>query len=220
MSEKEYTRLTRARRRLGEGVLTVSASFASLWLGRDHLLCIDGTGFSEEYKRFYFRDIQAFTLRRTSRRLVIALLLGVPLALLLLMAAANLGSTGDETGFWVCTCLAVIFGVPFLYNLFAGPSVRCYLQTAVQTEELPPLNRLRRANKVINRLRPLIAQAQGEISREELPQRVAEVQAAAAAEAAASTRAQNYVAPSVSPSLSAPSPLVDTPPPGEVPPVL
>jgi len=35
------------------------ASYHRLWLGPDHLLAVRSVGFSEEYKRFYFSDIQA-----------------------------------------------------------------------------------------------------------------------------------------------------------------
>src|ERR1051326_1750933 len=63
MPEREYTRLTRARRRAKFAVS--SAGSSSLWLGKDHLLCIDTTGYTEAYKRFYFRDIQALSLRKT-----------------------------------------------------------------------------------------------------------------------------------------------------------
>ena len=53
MAEAEYQRLTRAHPRSGFAVAFAARS--SLWLGKDHLLCIDSTGFSESYKRFYFR---------------------------------------------------------------------------------------------------------------------------------------------------------------------
>ena len=36
-----------------------------LWLGQDHLLSVDSTLSSQDLKRFYFRDIQAITVRRT-----------------------------------------------------------------------------------------------------------------------------------------------------------
>src|SRR6059036_2592658 len=43
-------------------------SYSRLWLGPDHLLLARTTFLSEEYKRFYFRDIQAIVTRRTERR--------------------------------------------------------------------------------------------------------------------------------------------------------
>src|SRR5438477_12551721 len=66
MAEKEYQRLTRARPRSKFAV--VSSGNSSLWLGKDHLLCIDSNGYTENYKRFYFRDIQALLIRKTERR--------------------------------------------------------------------------------------------------------------------------------------------------------
>ena len=37
----------------------------TLWLGDDHLLAVQSTGYSEEYTRFYLKDIQAIVSRRT-----------------------------------------------------------------------------------------------------------------------------------------------------------
>ena len=181
MSKREYTRLTRARRRITGGVISVGAGYASLWLGSDHVLCIDSTGFSEEYKRFYFRDIQAFTMRRTARRSVQGILIALPLMLFLMGVLGSYDNPDNAVGFWLCAFFAAFLGVLLLYNFLAGPTVRCYLQTAVQTEELPPLNRWRRANKAISRLRPLIAAAQGELLREEIPDRLQAAMAEAAA---------------------------------------
>ena len=39
----------------------------SLWIGEDHLLLVELRGFTETYRRFYFRDVQAIILRRTDR---------------------------------------------------------------------------------------------------------------------------------------------------------
>jgi hypothetical protein len=64
--------------------------------------------------------------------------------------------------------LAGIFGIILLINLVLGPTVRTYLKSAVQTEELGSLNRLRRAHKAIARLEPLIITAQGRLGPEEI----------------------------------------------------
>ena len=57
MSNKEYRRLTRGRTRPGFAV--AFGGRCSLWLGRDHLLRIDSSGYTESYRRFFLRDIQA-----------------------------------------------------------------------------------------------------------------------------------------------------------------
>ena len=61
MPEKEYIRLARGRRSNIAGFST-SGGYASLWQGKDHLLSIDSSGYTEEYKRFYYRDIQAIII--------------------------------------------------------------------------------------------------------------------------------------------------------------
>src|SRR4030095_8113184 len=59
-------------------------SFSRLWLGRDHLLAVYSTGYSENYKRFYYRDIQALITRTTSRGKIWIVVFAVPAAVLAL----------------------------------------------------------------------------------------------------------------------------------------
>jgi hypothetical protein len=192
MAEKQYRRLTWARRRQS-GFVAFTYIRSSLWLGEDHLLGIDSNGYSESYKRFYFQDIQAVTIRLTRRRQIWNWVLGLPTILcvagwgydLLLGGSPSLG--GIITGLLV----TLFFALPLLINNFLGPTCACQLRTAVQTEDLPSLCRLRKTRRILDRLRPLIAQAQGQLAPEEIPARMqAWVAATTAANtpAAASTR--------------------------------
>jgi hypothetical protein len=168
MAEREYIKLTPPRRTPGLAVITVTRS--NLWLGSDHLLCVETEGFSESYRRFYFRDIQAITLRRTKRALVLGLVTGITAAMFALLAIF----VDDIAGKVVLTIIASLFGLPFLLNLIYGPTCECQLRTAVQTEKVPSMGRVRRARKVLNRIRPLIAQAQGQLTPEEIAVRFRE----------------------------------------------
>ena len=62
--------------------------------------------------------------------------------------------------------------MPWVVNLIKGPTCNCYLRTAVQIKELPSLSRLKRARKVLARLRPLITAAQGALTPEEISDRM------------------------------------------------
>jgi len=138
---------------------------ASLWLAPDHLLCIRSSGYSETYKRFNLRDIQAITIRENRRRTIWNGILTVPIVL----ATGGLASSffpADFAGIVVSSIFLTLFIVPLIINNALGTGCYCQLRTAVQVEELP-LNRVRRARAVLARLRPLIAQAQdGEIPAE------------------------------------------------------
>jgi hypothetical protein len=153
--EKEYRSLP------GRGVrrhALASATRSRLWLGKDHLLATDAQWYTEEYKRFYFRDIQAVIIRKTDTGKVINAIFGA-LTLLTLIAAVTT-SDGFSIFWW---CVAGFFGLVVLINTIFGPTCFTHIRTAVQSEELPSLRRLRRANKVLARLRPLITAAQGEL---------------------------------------------------------
>jgi hypothetical protein len=166
--EKEYQRLP-GRGSRKQGAISVTTSRSRLWLGKDHLLCIDSAYYSENYKRFYFRDIQAFIVRKTKSGMIVNIVLAVIIALFLtiglMVGGAGLVGWGIVGG---------IFLVILILNALAGPTCVCQVKTAVQTEELPSLGRLRRARKVLARLRPLIAGAQEELAAAEPPAQVAE----------------------------------------------
>jgi len=166
MPEKEYERLTRARPRAKFAV--VSSGNSSLWLGKDHLLCIDTTGYTENYKRFYFRDIQAFLIRKTDRYKWWGIVTGVLAAGCLFPAALS----GEIALQYILGIVGGLFSLVFVINLALGPSCVCQLRTAVQIEDLPSLNRLRRLHKSLERLRPLIVAAQGLLTPEEISIRI------------------------------------------------
>ena len=136
-------------------------TYSRLWLGPDHLLFTRTAFFSEEYKRFYFRDIQAVVTRRTELREILNALFAVIAIIFGVM------SIFTDSGWRVFLhVMAGIFTVALLVNWLRGPTCVCHLRTAVQTEELSPLKRFRAARKVIERLKPNIEKAQGPLAPE------------------------------------------------------
>src|SRR5688572_19920405 len=172
--EKEYHKLPgRGNRSQGNWMAAVRTS-ATLWLGKDHLLSIDSMGgYAEDYKRFYFRDIQAIAIRKSNQGRILSLVLVFLAGLCGLIAL--LITDPYWRGFWLV--LGGLFLFFLLVNSLRGPTCVCHVRTAVQTEQLPSLNRLRTARKVMNVLKPLIEQAQGAVVREELPGRMQELSA-------------------------------------------
>jgi hypothetical protein len=137
-----------------------------LWQGPDHLLFVASSALGERYKRFYFADIQAIVIRKTAGWL------GWAIFLLAIMAFCGLAAVGisDRTGsiamFSVTGVLLIILAV----HALLGPTCRCIIRTAVQTEELPSLKRVRNADKVLARIRPLFESAQRqEVSETQTP---------------------------------------------------
>jgi hypothetical protein len=180
VAEKEYQRLTRSAVG-GRGRITLTfTSRQSLWLAKDHLLSIRSNRFIEEYRRFYFRDIQAITLRRTRRRAIWNLALS--LALLVVLASFLSDSRPVlSANLWPWYLLFAILSLPLLINNVRGPTCTCYIRTAVQMEELPSMNRVRKVSRILERIRPLIAEAQGELTAEQLSDGMQELARAAAA---------------------------------------
>ena len=162
-TETRYKRLP-GRGPRGGGFVSVALSRCSLYMGDDHLLAVDNNGFSEDYKRFYFSDIQAIITRRTRRGATWSIVLALIIACSLI-GALLLEKEPARIFFWFFsgTLLVVLF-----INILRGPTCICHIMTAVQEEQLPSLNRLRVARKVIGKLRLAIERVQGTLRPEEI----------------------------------------------------
>ena len=136
----------------------------TLWQGPDHFLQIETSGYTEEYKRFFYKNIQSITLRKTNRgrnwNIFLLTMLGLGAALLL-----SVSSTAARVAWGIWAGLFAFFAV---INLLMGPTATCRVKTAVQQEDLPSLKRLRKCRKVLARLRPEIATAQGLLNNAEV----------------------------------------------------
>jgi hypothetical protein len=121
------------------------------------LLNLETTGYSEGYRRFYFRDIQSITIRQTQHWLSGTAAVGVVGLACLGLAVA----IPEIIARYIFGALGAAFGVALVLNLAAGPTCVCQVRTAVQVEVLPALNRVRRARRILEQVRPLIREAQG-----------------------------------------------------------
>jgi hypothetical protein len=134
-----------------------------LFQGPDHILQVAFIGFIESYKRFYYRDIQAITIRKTHLGKIWNGVCGFFIATFAL-PAFNM-PTDAAIGMW---SVSGVFGIFLLFNLLAGPTSACHIRTAVQVDLLAGVTRIRTARKLVRRIRPVIDAAQGSVSREEL----------------------------------------------------
>lgn len=153
---KEYKRLPGRKKGFLVGKYT-------LYQGIDHLLLVFSRVGLEDYKRFYFNDIQAIITRKTAAGKIMNIVLGV-----CLLFFGALGLMLGEGGWFLLVFVDGFLLILLMYNLIKGPTCQTHLLTAVQTEILPSMHRLRTALKIMGRLKPLIDQAQGTLSREDL----------------------------------------------------
>jgi hypothetical protein len=137
----------------------------TLWRGRDHLLQIYARWGTEDYKRYYFNDIQAIITRRTDTGKIQNFVTGTLAGFFGLFAAT-------ATGGWVTfnAIIAMVILCLLIINVIKGPTCETHLLTAVQTEKLHSLNRIQKAQAVMNQLKPLIEHFQGHLAPEILVQ--------------------------------------------------
>ncbi len=154
MATNPYTRLP--GRRLNSLIGTTS-----LWLESDHILKVTSAGYSEEYRRFYLADVRGFVIQRTGAKLIWSVVLCL-LALCLAIAASTLV---DRPGDAQVYCLVLAAGVAscvglLVINLVKGPSCAFYIKTAIQTDRIKSISRLKSAEALITALTPVVLAAQ------------------------------------------------------------
>ncbi len=135
----------------------------TLWQGTDHLLQVYSRVGVEEYKRFYFNDIQAVITRKTAVGKIQNIVMGCLVLIFMLPAIALDGGWSLFYGIIPAAMLLLL-----LVGLFKGPTCETKLMTAVQTEKLHSLHRLKNTFKVMDRLGIQIQRTQGTLKRQEL----------------------------------------------------
>jgi hypothetical protein len=130
---------------------------AGLWTGSDHILSVKGARFQEQYKRFYFRDIQAIVVTKVPRFIVTTPIVALAALLLigLLIVRLRLPALTD----WLWLLLAALTA-GWIY-VSVAQSCTCRLYTAVSREDLPSLYRMWTARKAVAELERRIAEVQG-----------------------------------------------------------
>lgn len=129
----------------------------TLWMGRDHLLHIATGIFVEEYKRFYFRDIQSLIVHKSNSWLV----WNFVLLFLAFVSALITGAFADieRMAAGIITILLILI---VLISFIRGPGCVCYIQTSVQTQRLRSISRINKAKKIMDFLKPMVHRSQQE----------------------------------------------------------
>lgn len=174
LSNQNYTRLPgRSHRYFGflflfEAVFTFGlfcmAERIQLFLGDNHLLVIRRRLFSEELRRFYYRDIQAITIRSTPfARQATWVLTALAFWLMLLALLGRFAGGLGWLPMLVILLLTAGIAVAGLVNFLLGPTCVTELYTPVHRERLFCLGRWNTAQRVIAALEPRIEAVQGRL---------------------------------------------------------
>jgi hypothetical protein len=126
-------------------------------MGRDHLLHIASGVFIEEYKHFYFRDIQSLMVHQSKSWIVVNIVLAVLVAGLIFLTVAS----GDLVR-TIAGIIAFVMLVILVVNFIRGPGCVCYIQTAVQKQKLRSISRIKKAQQIMDSLKPIILRSQQE----------------------------------------------------------
>jgi hypothetical protein len=121
-----------------------------IYAAADHLLLVETTGYTEDYKRISYRDIRYVVARENSGQVQRGLFL-----LLIIFLICLLNFAGVH---WL---IVGIFCFPFvvvsILNLARGACCDCFLSTNVQTLKLPTPNRMNKVPKFVDFLKTKIS---------------------------------------------------------------
>jgi hydrogenase/urease accessory protein HupE len=129
---KDYTPIPE----LGSGWGSLQVGMRSrLYTGADHLLLVQSTGYTEDYRRVFFRDIRYVVAEGSHRHFWISFALAAIIGALCLLHLAHLP--------WMPILIVIVpFVVGLTINLIRGPACNCYINTGVQTLRIPTPARL------------------------------------------------------------------------------
>jgi hypothetical protein len=134
---------------------------SSYWLGSDHLLLVLVEHYSESYRRYFYREIQAVVVRRTKAwewlmglGVLGLLLTGAPA--LFLGSGPGAADPGRVVLAWVFGGVAMLVLAAVLAHGFHGPTCEVTICTAVQRRSLPGIRRLRQAKRFVTEVRDAI----------------------------------------------------------------
>jgi hypothetical protein len=139
------------RRLPGSAGLIVSKR---LWLGQDHVLLVSSNVLSQEYRRFYFNDIEAIVLAEIESA---ARFYGFVLSIMAGVFTVGLAASGYT--FWAVFCVIVCGGLIVFTR--TRPLVRCSLKTRIGTQPLASLKHVNTARRVTAILKVEIERVQG-----------------------------------------------------------
>ena len=164
LTHKDYQRVPgqiRVRRSLGGSSRLVSAA--------DHLMLVTCEMATEHYRRFYYRDIEAFIIRPTRERALYNIVLSLLISLLGLWT--GMAVTGYEPEI---AAIPIFIAIPIVIIMLVvtlgGTRCKVLIQTRVQTVEIPSLGRLRKLPKALEYIEERINLAQPQIDRPVNPQ--------------------------------------------------
>jgi hypothetical protein len=161
MREIKYEKLPGKGVRSGFANLMFGSS-NTLYLGPDHLLNVEyGRNYHEQYRRFYFKDIQAIQIVETNDLRISNIIRIVFMAFFLVFFLLLALLFDEGLVYFGAFVFIFIFLVSMLVKNSRGPTCRAYIRTAVQIDELPSLCHKKWADEVLPRIRHLIEDAQG-----------------------------------------------------------
>lgn len=133
----------------------------TLWLGRDHLLRVRSTRFSEEYRRYYLRDLQAICVQQQPPRSWVPHALTAGAGVLFTAGLFRLGHP-------VWATLLGIVVIVYALAIWLRSDCEVWIQTAGGTDRLPSLCRTRPVAKAIALIHARAAEAQNANAETEL----------------------------------------------------
>lgn len=129
-------------------------SNTSLWEAYDHLLYCENIAFRESYKRFQYSDIQGIIVTKDNRVHIMSGILLAGFVTFFLMWYALEQPV-------VVLVIWIVFALGVVVNLVKGDTCTTYIQTAVQQTKLGTLSRIKKVDRFLDRIRPLIQSNQG-----------------------------------------------------------
>ncbi|MBD3420647.1 MAG: hypothetical protein GF398_11070 [Chitinivibrionales bacterium] len=150
-STVEYTRFSKKFRG--------SLRSVQFWKADDHVVCISESTVAQNYRRFYFNDIQAIIVQRSNVSAIITIILFFLTLILGGITYVNKGFDSPAGALIGGLSIAAMLAIAII-NLARGPMGKVHIQSAAGVFKIPLNFRIRQISKAIGEIYELAMQWQ------------------------------------------------------------
>lgn len=143
----------------------------------DHILQCNKIAGSEEYRRFFFKDLQSITVFRTLSGFISNIILSIVIIFFISLGMLVYFFAGSDVFFGVGIFFGIITLIVFIaliINLIKGSTSKTIITTLNSQDTLVLSGRFYKTKKVIDSLREYIVKEQGEFSQKDIVNKLQE----------------------------------------------
>jgi hypothetical protein len=136
--------------------------------GDDHFLYAKSNGYIEEYRRFFYSDIQSIDIYKTREQIIYGIILSfLPLIVIIIFSYIFKTNGFDMNVAWTGAIILALSIIPFIVNIFKGTTAKVLIRTFSSEDTVIFTGRYKSSVRMLDRMLPYIESVQGNFGKKE-----------------------------------------------------